>query len=155
MQSRVDDLHKVLQKHGFACTTLKLGPTTGQRTSSGQSGKSGVSSPGSGGQSGGESMTHQQQRLVRTSNVVLCCVTPKYLQTDSCVKELTLADSLYKPILPVMLRFCPWPPEGTSAHLRQMLARVTPIDLSNDKLFRQNSHNVIDRLRKAAQPKRL
>jgi len=80
--------------------------------------------------------------------VLVCCITAKYLQSENCFRDLTAADSLQKPIIPVMLRFMPWPPEGAPIQVRKILARRVAIDLSNEKLFRQNTRMLLERLRR-------
>ena len=52
---------------------------------------------------GGETLQSQIQRNMKASSVVLCCITPKYLQSDNCNKDLTLAETFQKPIIPIML----------------------------------------------------
>lgn len=44
--------------------------------------------------------------------VVLSCVSPKYVVSHHCNRELSLADLLAKPIIPVMFDPVPWPPPG-------------------------------------------
>ena len=39
-------------------------------------------------------------------------MTPKYVVSHHCNKEISLADLLGKPIIPVMLETVPWPPPG-------------------------------------------
>ena len=85
---------------------------------------------------------------MKSAALVMCCITPKYIQSDNCVKDLTLAESLHKSIVPVMLRYCPWPPEGCPAHVRKILAKHQPLDLSNDKLYKQNLVMLLDKVKK-------
>ena len=42
-------------------------------------------------------------------------MSPKYVVSHHCHKELGLADLLRKPILPVMYERVPWPPPGAMA----------------------------------------
>lgn len=44
--------------------------------------------------------------------VVIACVSPKYVVSHHCIKELSLADLLHKPIIPVMIDKVAWPPPG-------------------------------------------
>ncbi len=44
--------------------------------------------------------------------VVLCCLTSRYAVSESCTKEISLADLLRKPIVPIMVERTPWPPPG-------------------------------------------
>ena len=43
---------------------------------------------------------------------VIACVSPKYVVSHHCIKELALADLLHKPIIPVMIDKVAWPPPG-------------------------------------------
>ena len=90
---------------------------------------------------------------LQAARVVISCITPKYMQSDNCIKDLTLADTLHKPILPVMLRFCPWPPEGAPSQVRKILAKHVPVDLSNDKLFKQNMNMLGEKVRRVVSQK--
>ncbi len=95
-----------------------------------------------------ESLGLQIQRNMRTSACVVCCITPKYLQSSNCLQDLSLAESLGKPIIPAMLRFYPWPPEGAPVNVRKILVKYSPVDLSSEKLFRQNILSLVDLIRK-------
>ena len=44
--------------------------------------------------------------------VVLACITPKYVVSHHCNRELSLADLLNKTIIPIMFEEVPWPPPG-------------------------------------------
>ncbi|EDV23125.1 uncharacterized protein TRIADDRAFT_58085 [Trichoplax adhaerens] len=88
------------------------------------------------------------QRVMKNCKVVLCCMTPKYTRSDNFYKDLALADSLSKPILPVMLHFMPWPPEIAALHLRKNLASLEYIDISSEKLFRRNFATVINQIQR-------
>ncbi len=103
---------------------------------------------GGGGPENSESLVLQIQRHMRSSGIVISCITPKYMQSDNCIKDLTLAESLSKPIIPVMLRFCPWPPEGAPNPVRKILIKHSPIDLSNEKLFKQNMFVLLEKIQK-------
>ena len=48
--------------------------------------------------------------------VMICCVTKKYIcLSEICQREVTLADALRKPIIPLLLEELDWPPEGQLA----------------------------------------
>ena len=81
-----------------------------------------------------------------TCTFQLSCITPKYLQSENCLKELTMAESLRKPIVPILLRFSSWPPEGASVAVRRILSKYTPIDLSTEKLTCQNLPVLLERI---------
>jgi hypothetical protein len=46
---------------------------------------------------------------------VIACVTPKYVVSHHCNRELSLADLVRKPIIPVMVEDVVWPPPGAMA----------------------------------------
>lgn len=144
MHSRVEDLTRIMQLNGLTCSSDVSPTLAGQpRGSSGFSVRSVTSAEGT-----LEALTSQNQRNIRAAHVVLCCITAKYLQSDNCSKDLTLAETFRKPIVPVMLRFCPWPPEAAPQQVRKILARLAPVDLSNDKLFKQNLPTLIEKIHK-------
>jgi len=83
------------------------------------------------------------------SNVVICCLTPKYLNCQNCEQDLLLAKSLEKPVVPILLQFVSWPPEGASDRIRRIMVQfMKPLDLSNNKLFRANLPHLLDKLMK-------
>ena len=59
--------------------------------------------------------------------VVLVCLSPKFLVSDCCVKEVLLADLLKKAVIPVMVAATPWPPPGP---LSLSLAPLLYVDLA-------------------------
>ena len=151
---KVEDIRAVLEGAGFQCWA-DIGTSMGAAGSRGQSGLCNRTGHGDGNPQVGvhladqaESLATQIQCNMKAAGLVLSCVTPKYMQSDNCVKDLTLAESLRKPIIPVMLRFCHWPPEGAPNQVRKILVKYVPIDLSNDKLFKQNLNVLLDRIKK-------
>ena len=58
--------------------------------------------------------------------VVLCFLTPRYVLSPLCTREMSLADVLRKPIVPIMLEATPWPPPGA---LALILSSLVYIDL--------------------------
>ena len=144
MQGRVEDIRHILESNNIPCW-VDISPTMtgGQRS---QSSTSSRGAPGT--DMSNDNLQLQIQRNMKSSVALLSCITPKYIQSDNCVKDLTLAESLHKAIIPVMLRFCPWPPDVASPQVRKILVKHTPIDLSNEKLFKQNIHFLIDKIRK-------
>lgn len=159
MASKVEEIRKVLEPAGLVCWA-DIGSSMG---SGGPRGNSGLSSRNSGALSSSlgqlgyhlgdlspESLTTQIQRNMKAAGVVLCCITPKYMQSDNCIKDLTLAENLHKPIIPVMLRFCPWPPEAAPPPVRKVLVRYVPVDLSNDKLYKQNITVLLEKIKRCA-----
>ncbi|PAA91814.1 hypothetical protein BOX15_Mlig018443g1, partial [Macrostomum lignano] len=61
---------------------------------------------------GGDSLYEKIDRGVRGCSVVVAFVTPKYAASPNCRREVSLADAIRKPIVPVMLEKMAWPPEG-------------------------------------------
>lgn len=150
MQSRVEDIRRILQIQGITCwVDISSSMATAQQAGAGRM-HSGLSQRSSSHyiDTSSDSLQSQIQRSMKAAGVVLCCITPKYMQSDNCIKDLTLAETFHKPIIPVMMRFCPWPPEGAPAQVRKILVKHTPIDLSNEKLFKQNVFTLIDKIKR-------
>ena len=59
--------------------------------------------------------------------VVICCVTQRYCKSEMCQREVTLADALRKPIIPLLFEFLDWPPAG---QLALIFAKLLYIDMS-------------------------
>ena len=97
--------------------------------------------------SAADTLQGQIQRSMRLSSVVLCCITPKYLQSDNCIKDLSLAETYGKSIIPLLLRFTPF--ENAPSHVRRVLLRHSYVDLSNERLYKQNVGVVLDKVKKA------
>lgn len=89
------------------------------------------------------------QQSMKEAGAIIVCISQKYLQTDSCVKELIVADGLHRPILPVMLYFTRWPPGGLPLSVRKVFARLSaPVDLSNERFYERNVKVLLERLKK-------
>ena len=56
--------------------------------------------------------------------VVVACLTPRYMASQLCTRELCLADLLQRPIVPVMLHPVPWPPPGPLALVLSQLVYI-------------------------------
>jgi len=141
LQARVEELRHILESNGISCwadISPAMALSRGHSSLSSRSGQSLDS----------ETSHSIAQRHLKVASVLVCCITAKYLQSENCFRDLTAADSLQKPIIPVMLRFMPWPPEGAPIQVRKILARRVAIDLSNEKLFRQNTRMLLERLRR-------
>ncbi|XP_060592919.1 uncharacterized protein LOC132747533 [Ruditapes philippinarum] len=61
---------------------------------------------------GGDSLYDKIDRGMRGCKVVVSCVTPKYALSANCRREISLADALKKPIIPLVLEAMTWPPDG-------------------------------------------
>ncbi|XP_060592918.1 uncharacterized protein LOC132747532 [Ruditapes philippinarum] len=61
---------------------------------------------------GGDSLYDKIDRGLRGCKVVVSCVTPKYALSANCRREISLADALKKPIIPLLLEAMKWPPDG-------------------------------------------
>ncbi|XP_060592917.1 uncharacterized protein LOC132747531 [Ruditapes philippinarum] len=61
---------------------------------------------------GGDSLYDKIDRGLRGCKVVVSCVTPKYALSANCRREISLADALKKPIIPLLLEAMTWPPDG-------------------------------------------
>jgi len=56
--------------------------------------------------------------------VVIACLTPRYVVSHHCNKEIALADLLHKPIIPVMYEQIPWPPGGAMSLIFAQLVYI-------------------------------
>ena len=58
---------------------------------------------------------------------MLVFISPRFVISDFCLKEVNLADLLRLPIIPVMIEKTPWPPPGS---LAMILSQHIYIDLA-------------------------
>lgn len=62
---------------------------------------------------GGDSLFEKIDTGIRNAKCILACITPKYTLSINCRREMSLADALKKPILPLYLQeTTTWPPPG-------------------------------------------
>lgn len=61
---------------------------------------------------GGDSLYDKIDRGMRGCKAVVSCVTQKYSLSANCRREVSLADALKKPIVPLLLEQMKWPPDG-------------------------------------------
>ncbi|XP_064476392.1 uncharacterized protein LOC135390582 [Ornithodoros turicata] len=73
---------------------------------------------------GGDSLYGKIYEGISRAKVVLCCLTPRYAASPSCAREVSLADVLRKPIIPIMVEPTPWPPPGPQALVMGSLVYV-------------------------------
>ena len=67
---------------------------------------------------GGDSLYDKIDNGLRNCDVVISCVTTKYGLSANCRKEIALADSLPKPIIPILLeKGMKYPPAGSNFYL--------------------------------------
>lgn len=133
VQNKVQVLVQYLESHGYQCWTDVS--NANKRHATGHS-------------SNHENTPNQIQRNIKAAAAVVCCVTPKYICSENCTKDLNLAASMNKPVVPVMLQWLAWPPEG--GRVRRILAPLQCIDMSNESLFRRNLSTVENHLKKFA-----
>lgn len=73
---------------------------------------------------GGDSLYGKIYEGISQSQVIIACLTPRYIVSRICIREITLADVLNKPILPIMLERIKWPPPGPMAMIMSSLVFV-------------------------------
>ncbi|XP_005098116.2 uncharacterized protein LOC101850562 [Aplysia californica] len=78
---------------------------------------------------GGDSLYDKIDRGLRGSRVVLSCVTQKYSLSANCRREVSLADALKKPLVPLLLEKMTWPPAGP---MSMVMTQLLYIDFSQD-----------------------
>lgn len=142
MQGKVEDIKQLLENNNLLCWA-DVSMTVPPRGHSSKSSRSGVGHH----DGGSETLQSQIQRNMKAASVVLSCITPKYLQSDNCKKDLTLAETFNKPVIPVLLRFSPQ--ENAPEQVRKILAKFSYIDISNERLYRQNIPLVLEKVKKA------
>ena len=60
----------------------------------------------------GDSLFDKIDSGIRSCSVVVSCVTQKYSLSLNCRREVSLATSIDKPIIPLLLEKMQWPPSG-------------------------------------------
>ncbi|XP_025077777.1 uncharacterized protein LOC112554278 isoform X2 [Pomacea canaliculata] len=80
---------------------------------------------------GGDSLFDKIDKGVRGCRVVVSCVTPKYALSANCRREVSLADALKKPLVPLLLETTSWPPPGP---MGPVLTQLLYIDYTDPTL---------------------
>jgi hypothetical protein len=101
---------------------------------------------------GGDSLYYKIDDGLRNCDVVISCVTTKYGLSANCRKEIALADSLPKPIIPILLeKDMKYPPAGPMAPTLSVLKFIDFTDNFDDKnsiLWKGDCFNeLLDRMR--------
>ncbi|KAK7100922.1 uncharacterized protein [Littorina saxatilis] len=73
---------------------------------------------------GGDHLNAKIEEGLRKCKVVVACLTPRYVASQLCTRELCLADLLQRPVVPVMLHPVPWPPPGPLALILSQLVYI-------------------------------
>lgn len=97
---------------------------------------------------GGDSLYDKIDRGLRNCHVVISCVTAKYGMSANCRKEIALADSLAKPIVPILMdKELKYPPAGPMA---PTLSALKYLDFSKQEDVKWDGENLrvlLERLR--------
>ncbi|UXI17726.1 exostosin-1 [Sarcoptes scabiei] len=72
----------------------------------------------------GDSLYGKIYEGISRAKVFICCLTPRYVASPMCNREVALADVLHKPILPIIIEFVPWPPPGAMALIMSSIVYV-------------------------------
>ena len=78
---------------------------------------------------GGDSLYDKIDRGVRGCKVMLSSVTTKYALSANCRREVSLADALKKPIIPLLMEKIDWPPSGP---MSMVLTQLLYVNFSKD-----------------------
>lgn len=83
---------------------------------------------------GGDSLYDKIDKGIRGAKVIVSCVTLKYSLSKNCQREVSLSDSLSKPIVPIVLEDISWPPKGPMSMAFTGLERIP--------FFEKNGFNI-------------
>ena len=84
---------------------------------------------------GGDSLYDKIDRGVRGCRIVVTMVTPKYSLSANCRREVSLADALKKPVIPLLLEKMDWPPAGP---MSMVFTQLLYIDFTKDPNIQLN-----------------
>lgn len=92
---------------------------------------------------GGDSLYEKIDSGLRNTSVMIACVTLKYALSANCRKEMALAASINKPIVPIVLdESVKWPPNGP---MSPILGELEFIDFTaNYSLIKQQNNQTKD-----------
>ena len=103
---------------------------------------------------GGDSLYDKIDRGMRGCEAVVSCITEKYSLSANCRREVSLADALKKPIIPLLLERMKWPPVGPMSMVftemlfinfyRNEASQMTWTGDNFDELMEQLGHYVPD-----------
>ena len=79
---------------------------------------------------GGDSLYDKIDRGMRGCKAVVSCVTQKYSLSANCRREVSLADALKKPLIPLLLEQIKWPPDGP---MSMVFTELLYINFSKDE----------------------
>ena len=88
---------------------------------------------------GGDSLYDKIDKGIRGCKVMLSCVTTKYSLSPNCRREVSLADAIRKPIIPLLLEAITWPPEGA---MSMPFTQLLYVNFCNPDIEVQNHWNV-------------
>ena len=88
---------------------------------------------------GGDSLYEQIDTGLRNCAAVVSCVTKKYALSANCRKEVSLADALKKPIVPLLAEAgMSYPPPGP---MSPVLAPLKYLDFTQSATYEENKRN--------------
>ena len=83
--------------------------------------------------------------------MVFSCLTPKYTKSANCRREVSLADALKKPVIPLLLEEMTWPPEGPMSMVFSELLYIPFLEMDPvtlDYWFGKNFDQVLCQVKK-------
>ena len=61
------------------------------------------------------------EKAIRGCKAAIIVLTPEYGESKNCVKEISLADAMGKPLIPIIFEDVAWPPENLGFYLSQTI----------------------------------
>ena len=81
---------------------------------------------------------------IANANIVILCITLKYLHCDNFIKDTQLAELHRKPVVPVLLQWCPRPLDKIRAVAKRLDMTSALIDISNEQMLRRNLPKLLE-----------